>query len=125
MMPLILLHVHSCDGLGCDVEKARSSPATVEVSPAEEVFLSVTSYLSRRPALDKVSRDPFPISFAYFFQTKQEPLVLIFSPCYSSFPLAVSGRRNLDGVIGGGVSGGGGGGHISFSISDLGDLLIG
>lgn len=44
----------------------------------------------------------------------------------TSFPLAVSGggRRNMDGIIGGRVTGGGGR-RISFSVSDLGDLLIG
>ena len=65
----------------CHVKKARSSPAaTVEITSPEKVFLSMTSYLSRRSGLDKFLRYSFPISFSYFLQPKQEQLVLFLTP---------------------------------------------
>lgn len=64
--------IMNCYRIGGDVEETRSAASAIVVAPAEIVFLSVASDLSRRASLHEVSGDSSPISFSYSLQTLQE-----------------------------------------------------
>lgn len=102
-----------------DVEEARSTAATVEIGPPEEVLLSMTGDLGRSTSFHEIPRNSSPISFANLLQSQKEQLVLFLSPWNSSLALAIAGGVIVDGLVGGGVTGGnvGGGGR------DFGRLL--
>lgn len=58
--------------VGGDVEKAGTATAAIDVTPAEEVLLSMASNLGWSAGFDIISRDSSPISPSNLLESKEE-----------------------------------------------------